>query len=338
MSHSTLTSFQYVGDDELIRSVFLQLIDGLAFLHSLGIAHRDIKPENLVCSDNGTRVRICDFGLATSERKSDEFGCGSTFYIAPECLGDWNPSQTHYDTQRSDIWSLGIILVNLVCGRNPWRIASASDESFTSFLADPTFLRRILPISDECLYVLAQIFTIDPNARISLNKLRRAVLGVKSFFMGEEELRAAHSAAKAPTQVSAAAPVHKQTIQENTDMDFDEEDGDDQWLEHAEYEDDDTVFALDEELACEPDFGSDGTTPSLREDSKSPRYCGSPTTSSTCGSIPGTPIIELDGAMPQAGTNILFNGLTPLPPCQTHSNKKRHPASLFHIAAPRVIC
>jgi serine/threonine protein kinase len=333
-----LTMLQYVGDDELIRSVFLQLIDGLAFLHSLGISHRDIKPENLVCSDNGTRVRICDFGLATSERKSNEFGCGSTFYIAPECLGDWNPSQTHYDTQRSDIWSLGIILVNLVCGRNPWRIASTSDESFTSFLADPTFLRRILPISDECLYVLAQIFTIDPNARISLNKLRRTVLNVNSFFMDEQELLAAHSAAQAPVAPHVSAPANKQTIQEHTDMDFDDEDGDDQWLEHSEYEDHDTVFALDEELGCEPDFGSvDGKTPSLGH-SKSPRYCVSPSTSSTCGSIPGTPIIELEGTMPQAGTNLLFTGLTPLPPCQTQSIKKRHPSSLFDIAAPRVMC
>lgn len=35
-------------------------------MHSLGISHRDIKPENIVCSQDGTRVRICDFGLATS--------------------------------------------------------------------------------------------------------------------------------------------------------------------------------------------------------------------------------------------------------------------------------
>lgn len=52
-------------------------------MHSLGISHRDIKPENIVCSQDGTQVRICDFGLATSEERSSEFGCGSTFYIAP---------------------------------------------------------------------------------------------------------------------------------------------------------------------------------------------------------------------------------------------------------------
>jgi serine/threonine protein kinase len=311
-------------------------------LHSLGISHRDIKPENLVCSDNGTRVRICDFGLATSERKSNEFGCGSTFYIAPECLGDWNPSQTHYDTQRSDIWSLGVILVNLVCGRNPWRIASTSDESFTSFLADPNFLRRILPISDECLYVLAQIFTIDPNARISLNKLRRAVLEVKSFFMGEDELRAAHTAAQvpAPTHSTATAQYTKSHDDMEMNMDFgDDDEEDQQWLEHAEYDEDDAVFALDEELAHELDFDSvDGKTPSLRADSISPRQCLSRSGSSTGGSIPGTPVIELEATMPPANNAILFKGIHSMPPCTNQNNKKRHTSSLFDIGSPRVIC
>jgi serine/threonine protein kinase len=328
-----LLTVQYVGDDELIRSIFLQLIDGVAFLHSLGIAHRDIKPENLVCSDNGTRVRICDFGLATSERKSNEFGCGSTFYIAPECLGDWNPSQTHYDTQRSDIWSLGVILVNLVCGRNPWRIASTSDESFTSFLADPTFLRRILPISDECLFVLAQIFTIDPNARISLTKLRRSVLEVKSFFMGEEELRAAHNAAQAPVAQQAAA--HPAKVHEHLDLDMDDED---EWLENAEYEDD-AVFALDEDLVDDLEFGSiEGQTPSLRADSGSPLRCLSRSGSSNDGSIPGTPEVELQATIPHADPKLFFKGLATLAPCQTPSEKTRPSTSLFDIHTPRVMC
>ncbi|ORY24118.1 kinase-like domain-containing protein, partial [Naematelia encephala] len=186
---------RYVGDDELIRSVFLQLVDGIAFLHSLGIAHRDVKPENIVCSEHGTRVRICDFGLATSEVESGEFGCGSTFYIAPECLGDWDPEQKSYPTRPGDVWSLGVILVNLVCGRNPWRIASPTDESFNAFLRDPYFLRRILPISEDCLYVLTRIFTLEPSERASLPELRQLITEVRSFTMTEEELLRAHAAA-----------------------------------------------------------------------------------------------------------------------------------------------
>jgi serine/threonine protein kinase len=311
----------------------LQLIDGVAFLHSLGIAHRDIKPENLVCSHDGTRVRICDFGLATSERKSDEFGCGSTFYIAPECLGDWNPKQTHYDTQRSDIWSLGVILVNLVCGRNPWRIASTADESFTSFLADPTFLRRILPISDECLYVLTQIFTIDPNARISLTKLRRAVCEVRSFFMGEEELRAAHTAAQAPVAQQVPVPAQCIDVHGHMDLDIEEED---EWLEDAEY-DDEAVFALDEDLVL--DFqSSDGKTPSLHDDSGSPLRCLSRSGSSNDGSIPGTPEVDLEATIPHSDTKVIFKGLATLTPCHARSQKTRPSTSLFEMPSPRMLC
>ena len=120
-----------------------------------------------------------------------------------EALGDWFPEDTHYATQEGDIWSLGVILVNLVCGRNPWRIASPSDESFTAFLADPNFLRRILPISEQCLFVLSQIFTVNPCHRISLNGLRNLILEIDTFTMNEEELRRAHLAAQSsPTPTS----------------------------------------------------------------------------------------------------------------------------------------
>lgn len=258
---------QYVGDDELIRDVFLQLLNGIDFLHQLGIAHRDIKPENIVCSNDGQDVFICDFGLATSETSSTEFGCGSTFYIAPESLGEWFPSNTHYPTQSGDVWSLGVILVNLVCGRNPWRIASPSDESFNAFLADPNFLRRILPVSDQCLSILTQIFTINPADRITLPALRQLILEVESFSMDEEELRATHIAAQAKT-AAEVVPVYEEA---------------EEWV-------DDSVFVFDQE------------TPSLRADSGSPSpyTLRSRSTSSNGASLPPTPLLsaEVSGSLP----------------------------------------
>lgn len=65
---------RYVGDDELVRSVFLQIVDTVAYCHSLGIYHRDLKPENILCSKDGTRVVLTDFGLATTEPVSKDFG------------------------------------------------------------------------------------------------------------------------------------------------------------------------------------------------------------------------------------------------------------------------
>lgn len=66
-----------------IRKMFLQIIDAVSFCHSQGVAHRDIKPENILMYDNGTTCKLADFGLATCEEKTDEFGCGSSFYLSP---------------------------------------------------------------------------------------------------------------------------------------------------------------------------------------------------------------------------------------------------------------
>lgn len=173
----------YIGHDSLITSVFLQLLDAVQHCHSLGIFHRDLKPENILCSAGGERLLLADFGLATSERVSKDFGCGSTFYMSPECQGGVYEKVSAYSTELNDVWSLGVILVNLTCGRNPWRQASVSDETFRAFVQDGDFLRTILPISRECNDVLKAIFRLDPRERISLAALRLRVKQVRRWNM-----------------------------------------------------------------------------------------------------------------------------------------------------------
>lgn len=272
---------QYAGDNDLIRSVFLQILDGVDWLHQLGIAHRDVKPENIVCSNDGTRVRIVDFGLATSESTSTEFGCGSTFYIAPECLGEWSHSATSYPTRTADVWSLGVILVNLVCGRNPWRCASPGDESFTAFLRDPNFLRRILPISNACLSILCQIFTLDPAQRITLDRLRKLILEIDSFTDDKRTSCSRRAAVPAPVvipQPAVAAPyVDTRYYEASSDAE--------------------PVFSFDE-----PELDiHDSVPPSLRADTSSPRPQRSSSGSSE-SPFPPTPRLDISGTIPGVET------------------------------------
>lgn len=74
---------QYVGKDDLSKKIFLQILDAVAHCHNMGIYHRDLKPENILVTNRGDTVKLADFGLATSEDRSEDYGCGSTFYMSP---------------------------------------------------------------------------------------------------------------------------------------------------------------------------------------------------------------------------------------------------------------
>lgn len=165
----------YLGKDQLVKSVFFQLLNAVEYCHSIGIYHRDLKPENVLVSDAGHTVKLADFGLATADYYSSDFGCGSTFYMSPECQQSNPLPYSCYMSGANDIWSLGVILVNLTCGRNPWKRASLDDPTFRAYMKDRNYLRTILPISEELDLVLRRIFDPNPALRISLQELRQLV-------------------------------------------------------------------------------------------------------------------------------------------------------------------
>jgi serine/threonine protein kinase len=95
-----------------------QILDAVAYLHSLGIAHRDLKPENLLCSGTGENevVKIADFGLSKVQSDEDllSTSCGTPGYVAPEVL-----LSESYD-QSVDMWGIGIITYILLAGYPPF--------------------------------------------------------------------------------------------------------------------------------------------------------------------------------------------------------------------------
>ncbi|RKF63913.1 Negative regulator of sexual conjugation and meiosis [Erysiphe neolycopersici] len=170
---------RFVSDDELIRYAFCQILNAVEYCHTMGIYHRDLKPENILVSNNGSKVMLADFGLATLDAISEDHGCGSTFYMSPECI-DKN-KKVKFHCGPNDIWSLGVVLLNLTCGQNPWKQASLEDSTYRAFSANPGFLQTILPLSDELNEIVLRIFEYNPQYRVDIFSLKTMIHNCKKF-------------------------------------------------------------------------------------------------------------------------------------------------------------
>ncbi|KAJ7778311.1 kinase-like domain-containing protein [Mycena metata] len=183
MFSQILYGCRYLGHTRLIKHIFNQLLDAVEYCHSLGIYHRDLKPENVLCFDGGYRVAITDFGLATTEKLSEEFRTGSVYHMSPECQGGEFAPSGSYSPMFNDVWSLGIVLLNLATGRNPWKAATLSDSTFRAYLHNPSeFLTTVLPISAELNAVLVRMLEIDWQHRMKIPELRVALERVNNFY------------------------------------------------------------------------------------------------------------------------------------------------------------
>ncbi|KAG1773231.1 serine/threonine protein kinase, negative regulator of sexual conjugation and meiosis [Suillus placidus] len=197
----------YEGNVPLIKKVFIDLLDGVHACHSVGVYHRDLKPENILCVEPGLGIRIADFGLSTTKLVSQEFNVGSWDYLSPEC--NFETGSPHYSSLHSDIWSLGVILVNMVSGRSPWGPATPSNRNFRRYINNPDFLLGFLPVSRSFNEILKQIFHLRESARISLPRLREEIIKLDTFYPSEAELCNASENAREPAREYTTYPSHQ---------------------------------------------------------------------------------------------------------------------------------
>ena len=83
----------YAGDSASIRSILLQIIDAVDHCHTNYVYHRDLKPLNVLCNEDGSKVFLTDFGLATRDDASHEHSHGTVAYMSPGMFGSVKPSK-----------------------------------------------------------------------------------------------------------------------------------------------------------------------------------------------------------------------------------------------------
>lgn len=208
----------------LMKNCMLQLIEAVQYCALQNVYHCDLKPENVMVNYNPSYMRppdsdiidyneihVCliDFGLAMT---SDLICCnacrGSSFYMAPERIVNFNTNKLvrslidmdqfktapnsslelnskYLPTLAGDIWSLGVLFINITCARNPWPVANINDrhEVFTNYiLQNKNILQTILPILQQFNRLLNEIFNLNPNMRIPLDQLAVKIRQVDFFY------------------------------------------------------------------------------------------------------------------------------------------------------------
>ncbi|XP_076438471.1 serine/threonine-protein kinase Chk1-like [Babylonia areolata] len=162
------------------QKYYRQLIDGLEYLHSKGIAHRDIKPENLLL-DEKDELKIADFGLATVFRHHGKWRhlnrlCGSTPYLAPEVI-----TCKPYQAEPADLWSSGVVLVTMLAGELPWDAALPGCKHYVSWRECHIENRPWNKIDNLALCLLRRLLVERPEKRYTVEQIRNNQWFKKDF-------------------------------------------------------------------------------------------------------------------------------------------------------------
>ena len=128
-----------LSDEEIIR-IFSQMLEAVGYVHKQKLVHRDIKPSNFMITSSGS-VKLLDFGIAkTTDSSSAEYTqtgtsmqMGTPMYMSPEQI-----TETKSVTHKSDIYSLGVVLWQMVTGKKPYEINALSNFQLQNKIVNET--------------------------------------------------------------------------------------------------------------------------------------------------------------------------------------------------------
>ncbi|KAJ3980202.1 CAMK/CAMKL/Kin1 protein kinase [Lentinula detonsa] len=150
--------------ERVARKFARQIGSALDYCHRNNVVHRDLKIENILISQTGN-IKIIDFGLSNLYDPSNHLAtfCGSLYFAAPELL-----NAKVYTGPEVDVWSFGVVLYVLVCGKVPF-----DDQSMPALHAK---IKRGLVeypvwLSAECKHLLSRMLVTNPALRAPLSEI-----------------------------------------------------------------------------------------------------------------------------------------------------------------------
>ncbi len=141
----------------------IQIAQGLNEAHSKNIIHRDIKPQNIIMTRDKT-LKVTDFGIARAAASETTMvgssAMGSVHYISPE------QARGGYTDARSDIYSLGIVLYEMLTGKVPFNAESAVSVALMHLEKEPVNVKCVnIDIPSDLAYITMKAISKDPASR-----------------------------------------------------------------------------------------------------------------------------------------------------------------------------
>ena len=152
-----------------IALIITQIANGLKYLHNYGIIHRDLKPDNIMLTEQSEKgiIKIMDFGLSKIAGYKEGLidGYGTLSYVAPEVL-----LRIPYNKE-VDIWSMGIILYYMLCGKVPFVGSNEEIVAKKICYADLEFDDDNWEVrSKKVIDLIEKVLVKDPSKRISIDE------------------------------------------------------------------------------------------------------------------------------------------------------------------------
>uniref|UniRef100_A0A8B9H1V1 non-specific serine/threonine protein kinase n=1 Tax=Astyanax mexicanus TaxID=7994 RepID=A0A8B9H1V1_ASTMX len=148
------------------KAWFSQLLSAVEYLHQQDIVHRDLKCRNvLVTADN--QIKLADFGLGRFYKGFPQL-C-RTFYCTAEYAAPEVVTETPYDAKKSDVWSLGVILYNMIIGTLPFR--TVTYRGLIEAQKKPVTFPYGIPVDEDCRKFIEFILHVDPSTRPSVTEV-----------------------------------------------------------------------------------------------------------------------------------------------------------------------